>query len=277
MTAPSPQAASGVADGERSANAWVIGGGSGIGQATALELCRSGWRVAVSGRGAAALQAFVEQVPADRALAVPCDVADAGAVSAAQRAISDVFGPLDALIYCAGINITNRHWGDLRPEDAKTLIDINLLGAAYSISSVLPAMRVAGRGTVVVVSSWAGWTPTLFTGPIYSASKTALGSLVESINAEEGRHGLRACLICPAEVATPILRSRSIPPSENDLSRMLQADDVAAAVSFAVCAPPHVCINELVISPVWNRIYTEPHRLSSLATGAPSPSEGEGK
>lgn len=254
--------------------AWVIGGGSGIGETTALALCRAGWQVAVSGRRADALDAVVERAPAGRAFAAPCDVADSEGVDRARRLVAERLGGVHPLVYCAGITVTRRHWADLLPQDARAMVDANLLGVAHAIAAVLPGMRQAQRGSVVVISSWAGWTPTLFTGPVYSATKTALRPLVESVNAEEGRHGIRASLVCPAEVATPILEARPIAPTKADLARMLQPEDVASAVLFALGAPQHMCINEVVVSPVWNRIYTEPHRLTPLAA---APADHSGK
>jgi NADP-dependent 3-hydroxy acid dehydrogenase YdfG len=123
------------------------------------------------------------------------------------------------------------------------------------VAAALPAMRKAGTGTIVVVSSWAGWRFLPFTGAAYGATKMGLGPLVESINYEEGHHGVRATLVCPGEVATPILKSRPMPPPDADIARMLQPEDVASAIAYAVTAPARVCINELVIGPSWNRIY----------------------
>jgi NADP-dependent 3-hydroxy acid dehydrogenase YdfG len=125
-------------------------------------------------------------------------------------------------------------------------------------------LRKCGRGTFVVVSSWAGWQYSGFAGAAYSASKAALAPFVESINDQEGQNGLRATLICPAEVATPLMAVRPNPPNAVDLARMLDPEDVASAVLFAIQAPPKICINQLVISPVWNRIYCEPEKLRPI-------------
>jgi NAD(P)-dependent dehydrogenase (short-subunit alcohol dehydrogenase family) len=62
---------------------------------------------------------------------------------------------------------------------------------------------------VIVISSWAGWRFTSFTGAAYGASKMGLAPWRESLDDQEGRHGIRATLVCPGEVATPILRSRA--------------------------------------------------------------------
>src|SRR5690606_38390323 len=110
-------------------------------------------------------------------------------------------------------------------------------------------MRAAGSGTIVVISSWAGWRLLPVSGVAYGASKQGLSPMVELINHEEGHHGIRATLLCPGEVATPMMKQRPKPPSEADLATMLIPEDIASAVRYVVTAPMRVCINEMVVSP----------------------------
>ncbi|NLD67947.1 MAG: SDR family oxidoreductase [Limnobacter sp.] len=236
--------------------AWVTGGGTGIGLSTARALAVRGWHVVVSGRRKPELEAAVAAIAAagDSAEAMPADVSDASAVGAVADAIVARHGRIDALVCAAGTNVPNRFWDALKPEDFAKVSAINLNGVAFCVSAVLPAMRKAG-GSIVVVSSWAGWRYLSFTGAAYMATKQGLAPLVESINDQEGGNGIRATHVCPGEVATPILRSRPKPPPEEDMARMLKPEDVAEAIVYAISAPPHVCLNEIVISPTWNRIY----------------------
>jgi NADP-dependent 3-hydroxy acid dehydrogenase YdfG len=237
--------------------AWITGGATGIGLATARTLGRSGWRVVLSGRRAQEIEKAVASLAADgiRAAASPLDVSDAAAVTSAAGTITATHGRIDALVASAGTNVPDRSWKKLTAEGFAKVTAINLNGVAYCVTAALPAMREAGAGSIVVVSSWAGWRYLPFAGAAYGATKMGLAPLVESLNYEEGANGIRATLVCPGEVATPILRTRPVPPSEAEMARMLQPEDVASAVAYAVTAPPRVCINELVISPSWNRIY----------------------
>jgi NADP-dependent 3-hydroxy acid dehydrogenase YdfG len=237
--------------------AWITGGATGIGLASAHALGAAGFRLVVSGRRAAELDKAVAQL-GKAGIAVqarPLDVSDAAAVQAAADAILAEHGRIDALVLSAGTNVPNRAWKDVTPEAFAKVSAINLNGVAYCVAAVLPAMRKARSGTIVVVSSWAGWRFLPFTGAAYGSTKMGLAPLVESINYEEGHLGIRATLVCPGEVATPILRSRPVPPPEEDIARMLQPEDVGSAIAYAVTAPARVCINELVIGPSWNRIY----------------------
>lgn len=246
--------------------AWIVGGGSGIGLACAIALASRGWQVAISGRRSGELQkaSSSSSTAHARVLPMPCDVTCEGEVVEALGTITAILGMPSLVVHAAGINIKNRHWDTLNAKSAREVFDVNVAGAMNVLCAVVPHMREYGRGTIVVVSSWAGWRPTTFTGPAYNASKLALGPLVESINEQEGGHGIRATLICPGEVNTPILSNRSIPPKAVDLQRMLQPQDVAEAILFAAEAPPNACINELVISPSWNRIYREPQALAPV-------------
>ena len=93
------------------------------------------------------------------------------------------------------------------------------------------------------------------TGPAYSAAKFGLNAMTESINIEEGIHGIRATAVCPGEVATPILDKRPIPVSADDRAKMVQPNDCGELMLFLARLPAHVCINELMITPTWNRGY----------------------
>ncbi|MEK9774609.1 MAG: SDR family oxidoreductase [Quisquiliibacterium sp.] len=237
--------------------AWITGGGTGIGLHSAQTLAARGASVVISGRRQAELDAAVKGMRAQggKASAVALDVSDSQAVTRAAEQILAEHGRIDILVCSAGTNVPNRYWKALTPEAFAKVSAINLNGVAFCAGAVLPAMRDAGRGSIIVVSSWAGWRYITFTGAAYGATKQGLSPLVESLNDQEGRNGIRATLICPGEVATPILRSRPAPPPEEDIARMLKPQDVAEAIAYAAQAPAHVCLNEIVISPTWNRIY----------------------
>lgn len=247
----------------RGKTAWIVGGASGIGFASAQRLGKSGARIVLSGRRRPELDKAVDALVSEgiEALAEPCDAASIEEVEQTVARIRERVGVPAVLVHAAGINVPNRHWKNLDARTFKRVIDVNLTGVSNVVGTLLPCMREAGGGSIAVVSSWAGWRYASFTGPAYSAAKMALASIVETVNEHEAPNRIRATLVCPAEVATPILASRPIPPSQQDLDRMLQPSDVADAIFFAVSAAPHICLNELVISPLWNRIYLEPGRL----------------
>jgi len=240
--------------------AWVTGGGSGIGLAGALELAKSGCRVVISGRDADKLAAAVAQAeaqgaPQDAITTAPLDVADAAAVNRVAEHIQQQLGRVDILVNSAGLNFPKRYWGETDAATFEKVVSINLNGAAYCTLAVLQGMQARREGTVINVASFAGWHFEYLTGPAYTASKAAMMALTHSFNIEESLYGLRATALCPGEVATPILKKRPIEPTEAEKARMLQEADLGRTIRFIAEMPPHVCINELVISPVWNRTY----------------------
>ncbi len=240
--------------------AWITGGGSGIGLAAAVELAQAGCRVVISGRDAAKLDAAIAQAqprgaPAGSISAAPLDVADRDAVARLAQALQQQHGTVDILVNSAGVNVPKRYWAHTDAASFDQVVAINLNGAMACTLAVLPGMRARRAGTVINVASFAGWHYGYLTGPAYTASKAALMALTHSFNIEECVHGLRATSLCPGEVATPILAKRPVPPSDADKARMLQEADMGRTIRFIAEMPAHVCINELVISPVHNRIY----------------------
>jgi NAD(P)-dependent dehydrogenase (short-subunit alcohol dehydrogenase family) len=239
--------------------AWVTGAGTGIGEAGALALARAGMTVVLTGRRREPLDDVARRIAADGGTAKvePADVADAKAVRRAADAIAAAFGRLDVLVNNAGLNVPERRWANLKPEGIEALIGANLTGAFLVVQAALPLMRANGGGVMIHTSSWAGRFIGPISGPAYMAAKHGVVAMSHSINLEEGRNGIRSSVLCPGEVATPILRHRVPPEKPEDIARMLQPDDMGELIAFVARQPPHVCINEVVISPTHNRGYAK--------------------
>ncbi|GGA13844.1 SDR family oxidoreductase [Neptunicoccus cionae] len=232
---------------------WITGGGTGIGAGSALLLAERGAEVIVSGRRANKLEEVVAQITAKggKARAVAVDMADAKAV---EQAAADI-GRVDILLASAGLNVPNRSLDKLGSGDWDKVVNVNLNGVYYPIHAVLPQMRARGDGLVMIVSSWAGRYVGRLTGAAYTATKHGVVALSETINCEEGGNGIRSTVIMPGEIATDILKDRPVPPSQAEMDRMLQVDDLAETVRYVAEMPAHVCVNEILISPTWNRFY----------------------
>ena len=237
--------------------AWITGAGSGIGAGTALAYAGVGMRLVLSGRREAELQQVAAQVVAHggSARVAVLDVSDADAVQAVADSIAQQEGRLDVLVNSAGLNVRERNWKHLQRAGWDQVLRIDLDGTFYCCHAALPMMRAQGDGLIVNVSSWAGKHVSTLTGPAYSAAKFGVNAMTESLNIEEGIHGIRATAVCPGEVATPILDKRPIPVSAEDKARMVQADDCGELMLFLARMPVHVCLNEVTISPTWNRGY----------------------
>ncbi|WP_432565643.1 SDR family oxidoreductase [Kineococcus sp. SYSU DK003] len=233
---------------------WITGAGSGMGRAVARVAAAAGWTVALSGRRADALRDTASEVTAagGTALELPLDVRDGDAVRAARARIVEEFGRIDALVLAAGRNTPQRAWGDQRIETFHDVVAVNLGAVVTVVDAALPDLRTSS-GVVVVVSSYAGWSFHPSAGVAYSASKTALGSVARTLNAQEAAHGVRATHLCPGDVATDFLSQRPTVPDAAARELMLTPDDIARTVQFVLDSPAHVRIDELVVSPVSQR------------------------
>ena len=239
--------------------AWITGAGTGIGLAGAQALAQAGAVVVMSGRRHEVLvtEAAALNAAGGTAEVELLDVSDPAAVKHVAEAILARHGRIDILLNSAGMNSPDRFWKNQTVEGWREVIGINLDGSYHTIHAVLPTMRSRRDGLVINVSSWAGVHHPKLTGPAYNAAKHAVTAMTETINMEEGVNGIRACALCPAEVATPILDRRPVPPSAQDRARMLQPRDLGGTIRFIAELPAHVCINQLIISPTWNRMYID--------------------
>jgi NADP-dependent 3-hydroxy acid dehydrogenase YdfG len=235
--------------------AWVTGAGTGIGEAAARALAAAGMKLVLSGRRESELNRVAQHIrqAGGEARVAPLDVTDAPAVEAVVQSIVNQEGRIDVAINSAGLNIPKRNWNQLSREGWDQVIRIDLDGAFYCCHAVLPVMRRQQGGLIVNVSSMAGKRVSPMTGPAYSAAKFGLNAMTDSINVENCIHGIRATAVCPGEVATPILEKRPVPVSQEDRARMLQPDDLGELMLFLARMPKHVCINEILITPTWNR------------------------
>lgn len=230
--------------------AWVSGAGSGIGRAAALQLAAQGCKVGLMGRRPEPLRELEQEIQQSggSALAVPVDVRDAQAVSLAVEQLQRL-GEVTDVVLAAGLNNPRRYWRDQDPEIVASIVSTNILGCSNLIQHALPTMRAARRGTVTIISSYSGWRFSPDAGVAYSASKRALLAFSESLNHQEGPHGIRACTICPGDVDSDFLDLRPNVPGREERTHMLSPADVGRAVVYVVTQPDHVCVDELVISP----------------------------
>ena len=243
--------------------AWITGGGSGIGLAGAQELAREGWTVVISGRRKDVLDEAVASIAKSggKVEAMALDVSSAADAEKVAKEIVAKHGRIDLLVNSAGVNVPKRSWDDITTESWDKLVDINLSGVMYCMRAVLPAMRAQKDGVIINVASWAGRHVSKMTGPAYTTTKHAVLALTHSFNMDEFKNGLRACCLSPGEVATPILKLRPVPPSAEDMAKMLQPEDLGRTIAFVASMPPHACINEILISPTHNRGFVNPTLL----------------
>lgn len=174
---------------------WLVGASEGLGREVAFALSRAGAEVIVSARSADRLAALVEELPG-KASYVAVDVSDRAAVEAAAAEI----GPLDGLVYLAGVYwpMNSTEWDN---EKADAMADINYLGASRCIGAVIGPMVEKGEGHIVLTGSLSGFRGVA--GAIgYGASKAAVMYLAESMYADLRKTGVKVQLINPGFIKT---------------------------------------------------------------------------
>lgn len=203
---------------------FITGASSGIGYALAQEFAPKGCALALAARRTDLLGALCEEArrAGSEAIGLSCDVSDQSQVKQAVAETLSRFGRIDLAILSAGIggptNAVN-----FKSESLERLLRTNLLGVAYCLEELLPAMQRQGGGTIAAISSLAGDRG--FPGSAgYCATKAALSTLFDGLRVELSAQGIRLVTIEPGYVRTPMTESFGKMPF------MMEADEAARLI-----------------------------------------------
>jgi NADP-dependent 3-hydroxy acid dehydrogenase YdfG len=218
----------------------ITGASTGIGAATARLAADAGFRLVLAARSEDKLTALAGELGGDeRALARRCDVTSWDDQEALAAAALETFGRVDAVFANAGFG-AKRGFLEETPEQWHSMVDTNVLGVAYTIRAFLPHLRERGSGHFLLTSSVAGRRA--LPGSLYSATKWAVCGMGEALRQELAETAIKVTLIEPGMVATPFF--------DNPVSGVLEDDDIARIVIFALSQPPHVDVNEILVRPI---------------------------
>jgi NADP-dependent 3-hydroxy acid dehydrogenase YdfG len=226
----------------------VTGASRGIGEATARALAGAGATVALVARSRDALERIAASLQG-RGIVVPCDLRRAAAVDSAAETIRVAFGGATSILVSnAGIfPLAPIH--ELTGDDFAAAVELNLVAPFRFLRALLPAMREARRGHVVTIGSVADRVA--YPGnAAYAATKFGARAVHEVLREETRGSGVRATLVSPGATDTALWDPHD-PDRRADLpsrDRMLRAEEVAAAVLFAVTRPGGVNVDEIRIS-----------------------------
>lgn len=240
--------------------ALVTGASSGIGEATAKALAAEGAKVAVAARRLERLERLAAAIggAGRTALAIESDITEqAQAIDAVERTVNEL-GRLDIVVNNAGQMLLGPI-EDAPTEEWDRMIDLNLKGLINTTHAALPHLLAAaadsprGCADVVNISSVAGRIARSGSG-VYNLTKHGVGAFSESFRQEFASRRLRSIIVEPGAVDTEL--SDHIRDGIREKTRerfaeieMLQAEDVAGAIAFAVTRPWHVSLNEILIRP----------------------------
>ena len=235
----------------------VTGAASGMGAATARRFAAAGARVALIARRADRLDALVEELGADRALAVPADVTDPAALDAAGALVADRLGPVDLVIANAGVMLPGP-LAELRVQEWRRMIDLNLGGVLETVRVFLPALLASaerrGVADLMLISSL-GARVTFPGYAVYGATKAAVSYLGAAWRTELAPRGIRVSAIEPGLTESELADNVTHPGQARELAGMfdqipaLRAEDVADLLVYSAALPARVSLPTVPILP----------------------------
>lgn len=198
---------------------WIIGASSGIGAALAAELSRRGARLTLSARRHDELEKISGKLETAANIA-PLDVSDGMAL----KKVANAYGPFDSVVFLAALYNPGL-MENMKIEDARRTIDINIGGALNTVDAVYPGMRQAKKGQIVLCGSVAAYCGLPNSQP-YSMTKAAIMSLTQSLHIEARTHNIDVKLISPGFVRTPLTDKNDF-----DMPMIMEPDDAAIIIA----------------------------------------------
>jgi NADP-dependent 3-hydroxy acid dehydrogenase YdfG len=231
----------------------ITGASSGIGEATAIALAGAGAKVSLAARRKDRLDALVEKIGED-ALAIETDIGDEEQARAFVQRTKDELGGFDILVNNAGVMLLGpllAQTGD----DWRTMVDVNVLGLVYCSHAGLALMAEQKSGHIVNISSVAGRIARAGSA-VYNFTKWGVTGFSEALRQEAAYVDVRVTCIEPGFVDTELQGHNTNPmvveatqKMRDDIGKVLEAEDIAQAILYAVSQPDHVSINEMLVRP----------------------------
>ncbi len=221
----------------------LTGASRGIGLEAARALSAEGARVYGVARTAVDPSKLADGIIMFRA-----DVRDRSQVTEVVRTVLEDAGRIDVLINNAGVEVV-KPLADIDDEEYDQVLDTNLRGAFLFTSAVIPSMQRQQAGHIVFVNSVSGIRG-FADDAIYCASKHALTGLADALDEELRPRGIRITSIHPGATDTTLALNSWAPADDPRRPYFLKAEDVAAAIVYAVSQPPRVVVKQIVIQPL---------------------------
>jgi NADP-dependent 3-hydroxy acid dehydrogenase YdfG len=234
---------------------FITGATSGFGEACALVFAENGYRLILNGRRTDRLEALGQQLQSlygAQSFLAPFDVRQREAVFAAIGNLPTEWQQVDVLINNAGLALGRDFFDEADMDDWDTMIQTNLNGLLYVSRAVLPYMTPRKSGHIINVGSVAG-KDMYEKGNVYCATKAAVDAISKGMRIDLLQHGIKVTAIHPgaAETEFSLVRFKGDKETAGKVYEGLQpltAGDVANVIFYCATLPPHVCINDLVLT-----------------------------
>jgi NADP-dependent 3-hydroxy acid dehydrogenase YdfG len=238
----------------------ITGASSGIGEATAVALADAGAAVALGARRKDRLDELAERINLNggRAVAIEADIADEEQARGFVHGAAEQLGGLDILVNNAGVMLLGPLEGD-DSENWRRMVGVNVLGLLYCTQEALPLMRERGGGHIVNLSSVAGRHATLGAS-VYNFTKWGVTGFSEALRQEALHSNIRVTVVEPGFVDTELqghntneLVVQATERMRDEIGKVLEAENIAQAILYAVSQPEHVNVNEMLVRPTGQR------------------------
>ncbi len=233
----------------------ITGASSGIGEATAVALAAEGAAVVVAARREERLSDLVGRIEGDggKALAVSCDVTDEGQAHDLIRRAKEELGRVDILVNNAGVMLLSAVGKGLS-DQWRRMFEVNVLGLLYATDAAIGVMKEQGSGHLVNISSVAGRKVTRDSSGVYAGTKFGVNAISEGLRQELLNDNIRVTIVEPGAVATELPDHITDEDAKQGLGgllqlEILQSEDIANAITYAVTQPERVSVNEILIRP----------------------------
>ncbi|MGN7721059.1 SDR family NAD(P)-dependent oxidoreductase [Chitinophaga sp. 22620] len=236
--------------------ALITGATAGFGEACARRFASEGYRLVITGRRAERLEAFRSQLEKEFGIQVKAlafDVRSNDDVKASLNSLEDSWKTIDVLVNNAGLALDLSTIDEGNTDDWDTMIDTNVKGLLYVSRVVIPWMKERQQGQIVNIGSTAAKT-VYAKGNVYCASKAAVDALSQGMRIDLLPYNIKVTAVHPgaAETEFSLVRFKGDESRAKDVYKgftPLSAADVADVVYYCCSLPPHVCINDLVLTP----------------------------
>lgn len=233
----------------------ITGATSGFGEACARTFAQHNYRIILNGRRQERLQQLAQDLQQQwgaECLPLPFDVQDRSAVFAAIEGLPENWQQINVLVNNAGLALGRDPFDEANLDDWETMIDTNVKGVMYVTKAALPFLIQTGGSQIINIGSTAGKEVYQW-GNAYCASKHALDALSKSMRIDLLPHAIKVTAVHPGAADTEFSNVRF--KGNEDAARKvyegyqpLVAQDVADIVYYTTTLPPHVCINDLIVT-----------------------------
>jgi NADP-dependent 3-hydroxy acid dehydrogenase YdfG len=235
----------------------ITGATAGIGKATAYLFAQHGWNVIITGRRADRLKQMEEEIQSMtgvKILSLCFDIRNRRDVVNQLNSLPHEWKKIDVLVNNAGLAQGLSTIQDGNIDDWETMIDTNIKGLLYVSRAIMPWMIERKNGHIINLSSIAG-KEAYPKGNVYCSTKFAVDAISKSMRIDLLEHGIKVTSVNPGAVDTEFSLVRFKGDTERAQKTYkgyepLHAQDVAEVIYFAATRPPHVCINEIILTPL---------------------------